>query len=189
VQLPKAARQVVTVEHTGDEGVSSLDRVRRYICRHAVVCCRSCRLANSCAVVPCGHGTQRSAARAQMAGMACGKPALFELPSQPSSSRSCLGVVWQYPCRHAVWSQVFSVERVINQPQSSILITSRQSGGIKSWPSEFRDGVLSVAQNHDDRRRSAVTLLGRRTGSPPGRDQRASCTIDSFWCFNEDFQN
>jgi hypothetical protein len=49
-----ATAQRSPVENTADKGVSSLDRVRRYICRHAVVCCRSRGLANTRAVVPAG---------------------------------------------------------------------------------------------------------------------------------------
>jgi hypothetical protein len=48
-----ATAQRSPVENTGCEGVSSLDRVRRYICRHAVVC-RSRGLADARAVVPAG---------------------------------------------------------------------------------------------------------------------------------------
>jgi hypothetical protein len=44
-----ATAQRSPVEHTGGEGVSSLDRVRPYICRYAVVC-RSRRLTNTVCV-------------------------------------------------------------------------------------------------------------------------------------------
>jgi hypothetical protein len=69
VQLPKAVRQVVTVEHTGDEGVSSLDGFVDIYAGMLYLVCRSCRLENSCAVVPTGTArSDRSAAESGKLG-------------------------------------------------------------------------------------------------------------------------